>query len=129
MMARPSSGKRRHVVRGFLLGLSISLAFIVGALSSSVLLRPAAAAAGNERPGWVPGSPPPAKRAEPEPPGLVMPIPRWEYICYRAELTHKLVDVANQAGEEGWEMVGTDGQGTQAPVWCFKRKKNAAVGR
>ena len=114
-------------MRGFIIGLTVSLAFIAGALSSRWLLRPAVAANAADKQGWVVRPPTPAVHGDPEPPGLVAPVPRWEYICYRAELTHKLVDVANQAGEEGWEMVGTDGQGTQPPVWCFKRRKNGPV--
>jgi hypothetical protein len=125
-------------VRGFLLGLSISLAFIVGALFSNYLLPLAAARAATG--GATPPAPPPAPpRAAPgasashpsapelDAPSLVAPIPKWEYICYRAELTHKLVEVANQAGEDGWEMVGTDGQGPRPSIWCFKRRKNAQV--
>jgi hypothetical protein len=124
-------------VRGFLLGLSVSLAFIGGVLSSGWLVPQAAADDGAE--GWVAptaGDVPSAKAprahsgatsAASEAPPLVRPMPRWEYICYRAELTHKLVDVANQAGEEGWEMVGTDGQGARPSVWCFKRRKDAVL--
>ncbi len=114
-------------MRGFLYGLAISVAFILGAVSSGRLLPQAAA--GSE-PAAGKSSRSAAKAPlEPDAPPLVMPIPRWEYICYRAELTHKLVEVANEAGEEGWEMVGTDGQGAEPSVWCFKRRKNAPVAR
>jgi len=123
-------------VRGFILGLSVALAFIVGVLSTNWLVpyaaaqtagRSASAVARTPEPPVPP--PPPGRRdgVDADAPKLVAPIPKWEYICYRAELTHKLVEVANQAGEEGWEMVGTDGQGTRPSIWCFKRRKNAPI--
>jgi hypothetical protein len=115
-------------MRGFLYGLEISLAFIFGALSTGRLL-PQAAAGSEPAAGKASHSSAKIATPEPEAPALVMPIPRWEYICYRAELTHKLVEVANEAGEEGWEMVGTDGQGAEPSVWCFKRRKNAPLAR
>lgn len=97
-------------MRGFLVGLSFSLVFVLGFLAAQLV--PSAQAARE-------------KRDHVEAPALVAPTPTWEYICYRAELTLDLLEVANQAGEQGWEMVGTDGQGARSPVWCFKRRRAA----
>jgi hypothetical protein len=95
-------------MRGFLLGLSFSIVFILGFVAAQL----------------VPGAQAGKKRTRIDVPPLVAPTPTWEYICYRAELTLDLLDVANQAGEQGWEMVGTDGQGARSPVWCFKRRRS-----
>lgn len=54
------------------------------------------------------------------------PAQRWEYDCREAR--EQLTDLANQLGQQGWEMVaatsGPWGGGLsthQTTVWCFKR--------
>ena len=93
-------------MRGFLLGLSLSAPFIIGVFSAEWLVPEAQ-----------------AKRYDVELPVLSIPRTRWEYTCYRAKLSLNLIEVANKAGEMGWELIVTDGQGDELPVWCFKRPR------
>jgi len=44
--------------------------------------------------------------------------PRWEYYCFEVSIWRDITPAANLKGAEGWEMVGSGGDGS---VWCFKR--------
>ncbi len=54
--------------------------------------------------------------------GLIPPRPKgatysnWEHLCITIS-TRNLTEALNQAGQEGWELVGVDAGG----IACFKR--------
>ena len=87
-------------MRGFLLGLSVSLAFIVGCVTGSTgALLP---------------------RAEAE----VVVEQRWAYFCFERADVDDINDMANGAGARGWELVAAaDGGKEGAPVWCFRQPR------
>ena len=88
-------------MRGFLLGMSISIAFIVGCVagSSGLLLPPVRA-------------------------GVVVEQ-RWAYFCFERSDVDDINHMANGAGARGWELVvaspknGGDGDA----VWCFRQPR------
>jgi hypothetical protein len=41
---------------------------------------------------------------------------RWEYLCKKETGEERVATMANEAGQQGWEMVGSSGI-----TWCFKR--------
>jgi len=93
-------------MRGFLLGLSLSVAFILGCVTSQLSHTLVI---------------PPAQAGEQH--------TKWSYMCGEFEKVERLHEVANKAGLEGWELVGGSGMG-RAPalgqpgerhIWCFKR--------
>lgn len=49
-------------------------------------------------------------------------LTRWEYLCIEEYGATAIMEKANPAGAQGWEMVGGDGAGVQTS-WCFKRPK------
>ncbi len=81
-------------MRGFLLGMSLSLAFIVGCVTRPFVVPPAHA-------NQVGGQ-------------------RWEHFCFETLDLDELNRRANQAGREGWEFV-TSGRVYRDQAWCFKR--------
>jgi hypothetical protein len=55
-----------------------------------------------------------------------VPVQRWEYTCQ--DYNEGITAMANQFGQQGWEMVAAAGAGWGAGlgaehrmVWCFKR--------
>ena len=79
------------VMRGFLIGLSISLAFIVGCVASST------------------------RYGVPKAEAAAVVEQRWSYFCVEAASVDDVNFKANAAGMRGWEMVGLDHQQRQRP--------------
>jgi hypothetical protein len=85
-------------MRGFLLGLSISLAFIAGCVAgSSRLLVPPARAS-----------------------NTYVVEQRWEYFCFAEDRAEKVNERANAAGVRGWELVTASTPTDGDPIWCFR---------
>lgn len=89
-------------MRNLILGLSLSVAFIVGCLVRPLVVPPV--------------------RAGTNP-------PKWEYKCFRETGESKVEAKSNKLGAAGFEMtgsaggVGGEGWGSsQWYVWCFKRR-------
>jgi predicted secreted Zn-dependent protease len=86
-------------MRRFLIGLSISLAFIVGCV------------AGSSRYG-VP-------RAE----AAAVVEQRWSYFCFEASTVDDVHFKSNAAGMRGWEMVSSATNGSGQIIWCFRQPR------
>lgn len=86
-------------MRGFLLGLSLSLAFIVGCVT------------GQSRYG-VP-------RAE----AAAVVEQRWSYFCFEASTVDDVHFKANAAGLRGWEMVSSSTNNDGQIIWCFRQPR------
>jgi hypothetical protein len=63
-----------------------------------------------------------ATRAFIVPPAHAQNVQRWEYLCIEEHGAEDIMAKANQAGDQGWEMVGGDGV-SSVTSWCFKRAK------
>ena len=50
-------------------------------------------------------------------------ITRWEYFCFEEGDTEDIMAKANQAGAQGWEMVGSSAKEWVPVSWCFKRRR------
>jgi hypothetical protein len=87
-------------MRGFLIGMSISLAFIVGCV------------AGSTRYGAVP-------RAE----AAAVVEQRWSYFCFEADTVDDVHFKANAAGMRGWEMVSSSTNANGQVIWCFRQPR------
>jgi hypothetical protein len=87
-------------MRGFLFGLSISLAFIVG---------------------FVAGA---SKFVLPEAKASYVVEQRWAYFCFQDGNADSVNYKANAAGARGWELVAAsaDRSGTD-PIWCFRQPR------
>ncbi len=86
-------------MRGFLFGASLSIAFIVGCVA-----RPFVVPAANAQQ---------AASAQ-----------KWEYFCLEGYETTGIMQKANKAGREGWDLVAASpptGRSMDAALWCFKR--------
>jgi hypothetical protein len=46
---------------------------------------------------------------------------RWEYFCTHKWDDDRVTQMANEAGQKGWEMAGVGASGNVDPIWCFKR--------
>jgi hypothetical protein len=79
--------------RAFLIGLLLVGAFILGCVSASLVVPPARAGATAQK---------------------------WEYHCIEEYGAESIAKKANEAGREGWEMVGADSL-AKYQSWCFKR--------
>jgi hypothetical protein len=86
-------------MRGFLIGLSISLAFIVGCVASSTH--------------W--GLP----RAE----AAAVVGPRWSYFCFEAGNVNDVNVKANAAGMRGWELATAATNADGLMIWCFRQPR------
>jgi hypothetical protein len=86
-------------MRGFLIGLSISLAFIVGCVASSTH--------------W--GLP----RAE----AAAVAGPRWSYFCFEAANVNDVNSKANAAGMRGWELVTAATNADGLMIWCLRQPR------
>lgn len=83
----------------FVLGLSLAVAYVVGCATARVAPTPMAVAQA--------------------PVGMS----RWEYFCTDGYNADTIMQRANQAGAEGWEMVGGVGSTRVPGLWCFKRPR------
>jgi hypothetical protein len=92
-------------MRGFLIGLSVSLAFIVGCVAGSTKLAA-----------------PDVHAASPS--GAVVEQ-RWAYFCFEAEDADTVTFKANAAGARGWEMIAAAQRSTSEgrAVWCFRQPR------
>ena len=86
-------------MRGFLIGLSVSLAFIVGCVASSTRygVSKAEAAAVVEQ--------------------------RWSYFCFESSNVDDLSFKANAAGLRGWDLVTSTTKPEGAIVACFRQPR------
>jgi hypothetical protein len=86
-------------MRGFLVGLSVSAAFIVGCVAgASNLGVPRAQASYVEE-------------------------QRWAYFCFDANSVDDIQYKANAAGMRGWEMVTSLENKDGDAVWCFRQPR------
>ena len=85
-------------MRGFLLGLSISLAFIVGCVAGSRQLVLTDAKAGHE-----------------------VVEQRWRYQCLDVQNLDNLKAKADGLGKLGWEMVTAIPLSDARSFWCFRQ--------
>lgn len=88
-------------MRGFLLGLSVSVAFVVGCVAgASRFVLPRADAA-------------------------YVVEQRWAYFCFEESNVEEVTYKANAAGARGWELVAAaperDGGGDS--IWCFRQPR------
>jgi hypothetical protein len=87
-------------MRGFLIGLSISLAFIVGCVASST------------------------RYGVPKAEAAAVVEQRWSYFCFEASSVEDVSFKANAAGMRGWEMVAATPNAANAQmVWCFRQPR------
>jgi hypothetical protein len=84
------------MAKGLLLGLSVSVAFILGCAASTFVVPPARA-----------GSSP----------------QKWEYSCFSDSGAEDVTKQANAMGAQGWELASAAAEPHMGhlPIWCFKR--------
>ncbi len=80
-------------MRGFLMGLSVSAAFVLGCVASHFVVPPANAQS----------------------------VARWDYFCFEGAYAGDVQTKAKKAGLEGWEMSGAAVPAQEESTWCFKR--------
>jgi len=85
-------------MRGFALGLSLSVAFVIGCVSSQAL-QPR-----------VTAQPPPGPTAR-----------RWTYVCESSVRLGRLQQWMNERGAEGYEAAASAGADGARVVICMKR--------
>ncbi len=87
-------------MRGFLLGLLVSVAFIAGCVAgASKFLLPEAKA------------------------GYVVEQ-RWSYFCFQESNVDNVTYKANAAGARGWELVAASNEGSNGDaIWCFRQPR------
>ena len=88
-------------MRGFILGLMVSLAFIVGCVAgASHFVLPTADAA-------------------------YVVEQRWAYFCFEASGADDINYKANAAGARGWELVAATSESGESgsAVWCFRQPR------
>lgn len=49
-------------------------------------------------------------------------LTKWEVFCVQTYEARSIMERAKPLGEQGWEIVGGDGVGSNTS-WCFKRPK------
>jgi hypothetical protein len=87
-------------MRGFLIGVSISLAFIVGCVASST------------------------RYGVPKAEAAAVVEQRWSYFCFEAGSVEDVNFKANAAGMRGWEMAAsTNNAANDQMVWCFRQPR------
>jgi hypothetical protein len=87
-------------MKGFLLGLSISLAFVVGCVAGAT------------------------KFILPEAKADYVVEQRWAYFCFQEGDTEGVNYKANAAGARGWELVAASGDAKGGdPIWCFRQPR------
>lgn len=84
-------------MKGFLAGLLVSVAFVVGCVAGA------------------------SRSAVPSAQAAYVVEQRWEYFCFAEDRPEKVVERANAAGARGWEMVAAAARsGDGDPIWCFR---------
>jgi len=86
-------------MRGFLIGLSISLAFIVGCVAGS------------------------SRYGVPKAEAAAVVEQRWSYFCFEASGVDDVSFKANAAGMRGWEMASATASESGATIWCFRQPR------
>ena len=86
-------------MRGFLIGLTVSLAFIVGCVAGSTRHGVASAEA------------------------AAVVEQRWAYFCFEAASVADVSFKANAAGMRGWELVTSTTATTGEMVFCFRQPR------
>ena len=86
-------------MRGFLIGLSLSLAFIVGCVASST------------------------RYGVPKAEAAAVVEQRWSYFCIQANDVEDLNFKANAAGMRGWDMVASTPDHNGQMIWCFRQPR------
>jgi len=86
-------------MRGFLIGLSISLSFILGCVASST------------------------GHGVPKAEAAAVVEQRWSYFCFEAASADDVSFKANAAGMRGWEMASATTNGNGQMVWCFRQPR------
>ncbi|HYQ26140.1 MAG TPA: hypothetical protein VER04_02945 [Polyangiaceae bacterium] len=87
-------------MRGFLIGVSVSLAFIVGCVASST------------------------RYGVPKAEAAAVVEQRWSYFCFEAGGVDDVNFKANAAGMRGWEMAAsTTNPANDQMVWCFRQPR------
>jgi hypothetical protein len=57
------------------------------------------------------------KRTDPvAPPG----VGTWSYLCFSGSSASEVMEKANRAGAQGWEMVSA-APGNHGSIWCFRQ--------
>jgi hypothetical protein len=82
-------------MRGFWLGLSLSVAFVLGCATARLVVPPANAQA----------------------------TARWEHLCVEAGTLERATAKSNEVGAQGWEMSGAVNYEDRHMVLCFKRPR------
>ncbi len=97
-------------MRNLVLGLSLSVAFIIGCLAGPAI-RPRVVP-----PARAAKAPPAAKPAK--------AMSKWEYACFQVGPYPKEINRwGNKAGLSGWEMISSAYTGkNRQTIWCFKRQ-------
>lgn len=89
-----------HKLNGLGLGIAFLLVYFLGCASAGV-------------------STPPVAHAQTGP--AAAGLQRWEYFCTEGYNAETIIERANQAGAQGWEMVAGLGSPRVHGLWCFKR--------
>lgn len=80
-------------MRGFWLGLSLSVAFILGCATARLVVPPVSAQSAG----------------------------RWQYQCVETDDAEESTTTANEFGSRGWELAEAAGDGQGAyQIWCFR---------
>jgi hypothetical protein len=62
-------------------------------------------------------------RAESRDPAIVPPgTATWSYLCFSSSSAKDVMEKANRAGAQGWEMVSA-GPGNGGTIWCFRQPR------
>jgi len=59
-------------------------------------------------------------RSEPRDPVPPPGIATWSYLCFSGNTAKEVMEKANRAGAQGWEMVSA-APGSQGSIWCFRQ--------
>ena len=86
-------------MRGFLIGMSIPLSFILGCVASS------------------------SRYGVPRAEAAAVVEQRWSYFCFEASTVDDIHFKANAAGMRGWEMVSSSPNASGQIIWCFRQPR------
>ncbi len=87
-------------MRGFLIGLLVSLAFIGGCVAGA------------------------SRLAVPQAKASYVVEQRWAYFCFQDSNVDDVNYKANAAGARGWELVAASGSGGgNDAIWCFRQPR------
>lgn len=93
---------------GFGLGLSISIAYLIGCATARLTEEPSARAQYAPPPQHGPAGP---------------PVRAWAYVCTEGYNAETITQRANDLGAQGWEMVAAANARHAPGLWCFKRPR------